>query len=43
MEQWVLPKVQDWVETIETLGRFAVRYPYTAYVRLAMLIQAEWQ
>ena len=26
MEQWVRPKVQEWEETIDTLGRFAVRY-----------------
>ena len=43
MEQWSCHKVKEWSETIETLGRFAVRYPQTAYVGLAMLLQAECQ
>ena len=43
MEQWILPKVQEWEETIETLGKFSVRYTQTAYVGLAILLQAEYQ
>ena len=41
MEAWLLPKAAEWVETIETLGRFAIRYPQTAYAGLAMSLQAE--
>ena len=40
---WLLPKVADWAEKIETLGRFVVRYPQTAYDGLAMSLQVEWQ
>ena len=41
MEEWLLTKVVEWAETIETLGVFAVRYPQTAYSGLAMSLQAE--
>ena len=43
MEQWMCPKVPEWVETIETLRKFAVRYLQTAYDVLTMLLQAKWQ
>ena len=41
MDQWIRHKVHYWAETIYNLRRFAVRYPQTAYIGLAMLIQAE--
>ena len=41
MEAWLLPNVADRAETIETLGRFDIRYPQTAYAGLAMSLQAE--
>ena len=40
---WICPKVKEWVDTINTLKRFSVRYLHTAYYRLAMSLQAEWQ
>ena len=41
MEEWLLHKVAEWVETIDTLGILAVRYPQTAYAGLAISLQAE--
>ena len=43
MEQWIRPKVQECVKIIETLGKFVVRYPQTAYDRVSMSLQVEWQ
>ena len=43
MEEWIRPKVQEWEENIETLGRVLVRYPQTAYAILATSLNAEWQ
>ena len=43
MEQWIRPKLKEWAETIETLGRFVVSYLQTSYSIVAMLLQAEWQ
>ena len=43
MEEWICPNVQEWAENIETLGRVLVRYPQTAYARLATSLNAEWQ
>ena len=43
MEAWLLSKVAEWVETIEILGRFAIRYPQTAYAGLAMSLHSEWK
>ena len=43
IEQWSCPKVKELSEIIDTLGKFAVRYMHISYVRLAMLLQAEWQ
>ena len=43
MEAWLLSKVAEWVETIENLGRFAIRYPQTAYAGLAMSLHSEWK
>ena len=40
-EEWLLTKVMEWAEQIETLGRFSVRYPQTVYSGLAMSLQAE--
>ena len=36
MEEWLLPKVTEWAETIDTLRMLAVRYPQTVYAGLAM-------
>ena len=41
MEKWIRLKVQEWAETIDILGRFAVRYLQTVYTGVAMLLQAE--
>ena len=41
MEEWLLHKVAEWAETIDTLGILAVRYPQTAYAGLAISLQAE--
>ena len=43
MEQWIRPKLKEWAETIETLGRFVVSYLQTSYSIVAMFLQAEWQ
>ena len=43
MEQWISPNFQEWTETIETLGRFAVRYPQMDYAGIVMLLQVDWQ
>ena len=43
MEQWISPNFQVWTETIETLGRFAVRYPHMDYAGIVMLLQVDWQ
>ena len=39
----ILPKVKEWKETIEILGRFTVRYTQTAYAEVAMSLKAEWK
>jgi hypothetical protein len=41
--QWLDPKIQQWVEGVETLARVAQRHPQTAYAGLAMSLQQEWQ
>ena len=38
---WIQLKVEEWVERVETLGRFAVIYLQVAYGGLKMLIQME--
>ena len=43
MEQWIRPKLLEWAETIEALGRFAFRYRQIAYTGLVMSLQVEWQ
>ena len=35
--------MEEWAETIETLGKFSVKYPQTAYSGLVVSLQAEWQ
>ena len=39
--QWLDPKIQQWVEGVETLGKVAHRYPQTAYAGLSMSLQQE--
>ena len=41
MQEWLLPKVTEWAETIKTLGRFSVRYLHTAYTVFLMSLQVE--
>ena len=36
MEKWVIPKVEQWTEGVKVLGRYAKRYPQTAYAGLTM-------
>ena len=43
MKQYICPKVQEWSDKKNTLRRFAVRYPLTAYSGVAILLQAKWQ
>ena len=43
MKEWILPKVQEWEETIDTLGRFSASYLQTAYSGLAMSLQLKFQ
>ena len=43
LKEWVLPKVEGWVHGVQTLARFAKRYPQSAYAGLAMSLQSEWQ
>ena len=39
MEQWILPKVQEWSETIKNPGRFAVKYLQKSYSGLVVSLQ----
>jgi hypothetical protein len=43
LERWLDPKVKKWVAGVEILARIALRFPQTAYVGLALSLQAEWQ
>ena len=43
LEEWVVPKVEGWVDGVRALARVADRYPQTAYAGLAMSLQHEWQ
>ncbi len=43
LEHWLDPKVKKWVTGVEILARIALRFPQTAYVGLALSLQAEWQ
>ena len=43
MDEWIRPRVQEWTETIDTLGRFAFSYPQAVYAGVAMSLKAEWQ
>ena len=36
-------KVSNWVHAVEVLTRIVVQNPQSAYTRLTMLLQAEWQ
>jgi hypothetical protein len=41
--KWLGPKIQQWVQGIETLAKVARRYPQTAYAGLTKSLQQEWQ
>ncbi len=43
LERWLDPKVKKWVAGVEILARIALRFPQTAYVGLALSLQAKWQ
>ena len=43
MDEWIRPRVQEWKETIDTLGRFAFSYLQASYSGVAVSLQAEWQ
>jgi hypothetical protein len=43
LDQWLEPKIQQWVTGVESLAQVAHRYPQTAYTGLAMSLQQEWQ
>ena len=40
---WLTPKIQQWVDGIKTLSRFARHFPQTAYAGLTKSLQPEWQ
>ena len=41
--RYIEPKVSGWVHVKEVLAHSMVQYPQSAYTRLTMLLQAEWQ
>jgi hypothetical protein len=43
LEQWLEPKVRQWVEGVEILAHIASRFPQTAYAGLVTSLQAKWQ
>ena len=42
-QEWLDPKIQQWVHGVETLAKVARRFPQTAYAGLAKSLQQEWQ
>ena len=42
-DEWLAPKIQEWVAGIEKLARIATRYPQSAYAALTKSLQMQWQ
>ena len=42
LDDWLLPKIDQWVESIKIFGRIAKRYPQTAFAGLSKSLQMEW-
>ncbi len=42
LEDWIKPKIQEWVRGIEELALVARRFPQTAFAGLAKSFQQEW-
>ena len=43
LEAWVKPQVEAWAHGIRVLAKIARQHPQSAYARLGMLLQSEWQ
>ena len=43
LEMWVKPQVEAWSHGVRVLSKIARRHPQSAYARLGMSLQLEWQ
>ena len=43
LEAWVKPQVEAWAHRVRDLAKISQRHPQSAYARLGMSLQSEWQ
>ena len=43
LEEWLTPKIRQWTSAVETLAKYAGKYPQTAFAGLTKSLQQEWQ
>lgn len=42
-QEWLVPKIQEWIHGVKTLEMVVTRFPQTAYAGMATSLPAEWQ